>query len=48
MIIHPVPEYVMEQWRALAEQGFDILVGETISRETYEQAVEILENYRSP
>ena len=48
LIIHSVPEYVMEQWRALADQGFDILVGQTISRETYEQAMEILKNYRSP
>ena len=48
LIIHPVPEEIMLQWRALADRGFDMLVGETISREVYEQAVEILEEYRGP
>lgn len=48
LIIHRVPEDIVAQWRALVDQGFDMLVGETISREIYEQAIEILEEYRSP
>lgn len=48
LIIHRVPEYIVAQWRDLVDQGFDMLVGETISREIYEQAVEILEEYRGP
>ena len=48
LTIHRVPDHVVERWRALVDQGFDMLVGETISREIYEQAVEILEEYRSP
>jgi TRAP-type C4-dicarboxylate transport system substrate-binding protein len=48
LIVHRVPEDIVEQWRALVAQGFGMLVGETISREIYEQAVDILEEYRNP
>jgi TRAP-type C4-dicarboxylate transport system substrate-binding protein len=48
LIIHRVPEDIVKQWRALVDDGFEMLVGETISREIYRQAVEILEEYRQP
>jgi TRAP-type C4-dicarboxylate transport system substrate-binding protein len=47
LIIHLVPEDVVEEWQALVHQGFEMIVGDTISREIYEQAAAILEYFRS-
>ena len=47
LVIHPVPDYTLSQWRNMVEKGFELLIGDTISRGIYEQALLILEEYRS-
>ena len=47
LVIHPVPENTLSRWRSMAEKGFGLLIGDTISREIYEQALLILEEYRN-
>ena len=47
LVIHPVPENTLSRWRSMAEKGFGLLIGDTISREIYEQALFILEEYRN-
>jgi hypothetical protein len=48
LIIHSVPEDTVEKWRSLVDEGFEMLVGVTISREIYEQAIEVLRDFRNP
>ena len=47
LVIHPVPDDTLSRWRNMAEKGFGLLIGGTISREIYEQALLILEEYRN-
>jgi TRAP-type C4-dicarboxylate transport system substrate-binding protein len=46
LIIHSVPDDTLEQWRDLVERGFSILIGDTVSREMYEQALKVIAEYR--
>lgn len=48
LIIHPVPEDTVEKWQNIVDQGFAMLIGATISKDIYEQALEILEDFRGP
>jgi TRAP-type C4-dicarboxylate transport system substrate-binding protein len=45
--ISNVPPNVRLQWRALAEQGIQTVVGTTIEPQSYEQVKKHLENYRA-
>ena len=47
LIIHYVTEDNLEKWREVADAGFSMLIGDTISTEIYEQAMAILEEYRN-
>jgi len=47
LVIHPVPENTLSRWRSMAEKGFGLLIGETISLEIYQEALRILEEYRN-
>jgi len=47
LVIHPVAENTLSRWRSMAEKGFGLLVGETISLEIYQEALRILEEYRN-
>ncbi|UCF96923.1 MAG: TRAP transporter substrate-binding protein DctP [Spirochaetaceae bacterium] len=47
LVIHSVTEDTIEQWRNLVDQGFSMLVGDTISPEIYEQTMAILREYRN-
>src|SRR4030042_646352 len=46
LTVHPVPEQVVDRWRALVAEGLPLLVGEAISRGVYEQALAFVEDYR--
>jgi TRAP-type C4-dicarboxylate transport system substrate-binding protein len=47
LVIHRVPEESVEKWRELADVGFSMLIGNTISAEIYQQAMSVLEEYRN-
>ena len=47
LVVHSVPEETLSRWRSMVEKGFGLLIGDTISRELYEQALLILEDYRN-
>ncbi len=47
LIIHSVPDDTIEKWRNIVDRGFSILIGNTISREIYDQALAALEEYRN-
>jgi hypothetical protein len=47
LVIHRVPDDTLSRWRNIVEEGFGLLIGDTISREIYEQARVILEEYRN-
>jgi len=47
LVIHPVAENTLSRWRSMAEKGFGLLIGETISLEIYQEALRILEEYRN-
>ena len=47
LVIHRVPDDTLSRWRNIVEEGFGLLIGDTISREIYEQALLILEDYRN-
>jgi TRAP-type C4-dicarboxylate transport system substrate-binding protein len=46
LVVHRISTDELEKWRELADAGFSMLIGETISPEIYEQAITILEEYR--
>ena len=46
LVIHRLSTDELEKWRTLADLGFSMLIGETISPEIYERATTILEEYR--
>ena len=46
LIVHDVPPAVLEEWESLVEKGFEILIGDVISRDLYEQAKRIISEYR--
>jgi hypothetical protein len=47
LVVHSVPDDTLSRWRNMVEKGFGLLIGGTISREIYEQALLILEEYRN-
>jgi TRAP-type C4-dicarboxylate transport system substrate-binding protein len=47
LVVHSVPDDTLSRWRTMVERGFGLLIGDTISREIYEQALLILEEYRN-
>jgi TRAP-type C4-dicarboxylate transport system substrate-binding protein len=47
LVIHSVSRDTLEEWRDIADTGFSMLIGDTISEEIYEQAMTILEEYRN-
>jgi TRAP-type C4-dicarboxylate transport system substrate-binding protein len=47
LVVHSVPDDTLSRWRTLVERGFGLLIGDTISREIYEQALLVLEEYRN-
>ena len=42
----PVPAEAAAQWRELASSGAGLVIGRSISRESYEWVLGILEEYR--
>jgi TRAP-type C4-dicarboxylate transport system substrate-binding protein len=46
LTVHQVPAEAMQEWEALVETGFDILIGEVISRDLYDEAKQIVAEYR--
>jgi TRAP-type C4-dicarboxylate transport system substrate-binding protein len=46
LIIHEVPPAAQEKWERLVEQGLEILIGDVISRDLYEEARRIVAEYR--
>jgi TRAP-type C4-dicarboxylate transport system substrate-binding protein len=47
LTVHPVPGDAEEEWRATVRKGFELVVGESFRRETYEKIVELIQEYRS-
>jgi TRAP-type C4-dicarboxylate transport system substrate-binding protein len=47
LVIHSVPDYTLSRWRNMVEKAFGLLIGDMISREIYEQALFIIEEYRN-
>ena len=45
--IHHVPPEALRKWEELVDTGFQILVGDVVSRDLYQQAQSILDEYRS-
>jgi len=46
LVIHHVPPAALAEWEQLVDTGFEILIGEVISRDLYEQAKRIVAEYR--
>jgi len=46
LVIHDVPPAAFEEWESLVETGFSILIGDVISRDLYEEAKRIVEEFR--
>jgi len=46
LVIHKVPPAQVREWQQVVENGLKILIDNPISRETYEEARRILEEYR--
>ncbi len=46
LVIHEVPPAALQEWQDLVEKGFGILIGDVISRDLYEQAKQIVSEYR--
>jgi TRAP-type C4-dicarboxylate transport system substrate-binding protein len=46
LAIHAVSPAELKEWEDLVESGFDILIGEVISRDLYEEARRIVAEYR--
>jgi TRAP-type C4-dicarboxylate transport system substrate-binding protein len=46
LVVHDIPQEALEEWEDLVEEGFDILIGDVISRELYEKARGIVAEYR--
>jgi TRAP-type C4-dicarboxylate transport system substrate-binding protein len=47
LIIHSVPDDTLEKWRNIVDRGFSMLIGDTISRDIYDQALAAVEEYRN-
>jgi TRAP-type C4-dicarboxylate transport system substrate-binding protein len=47
LVIHSISQDSLEEWREIADVGFSMLIGDTISAEIYEEAMRILEEYRN-
>ena len=47
LVIHAVSEPDLQKWRSIADRGFSMLIGDTISPEIYQRAIEVLEEYRN-
>lgn len=47
LVINEVPDDAMEEWRELMEQGYDLLVGPSISQEVFEQTLSFRDEYRA-
>ncbi len=47
LIIHEVPPEALTEWEQLVDRGFRILIGDVISRDLYEEARRIVEEYRA-
>ena len=47
LIVHPVPDDAEAEWRGMVQKGFELVVGQSFSRETYERVVELIQEYRS-
>ena len=45
LVIHKVPPAAQKEWEQLVESGFDILIGDVISRDLYEEAKRIVAEY---
>jgi TRAP-type C4-dicarboxylate transport system substrate-binding protein len=46
LVIHDVPPAAQKEWEDLVESGFEILIGDVISRDLYEEAKRIVSEYR--
>ena len=46
LVIHDVPPAAQREWEQLVQSGFDILIGDVISRDLYEEAKRIMSEYR--
>lgn len=47
LVINPVPQDALEEWREVFSEAFDLMVGETFDEDIYEQINDHLEEYRS-
>ena len=46
LVVHPVPGDVEADWRRRVERGFELVVGESFSRETHAMIVGLIREYR--
>jgi TRAP-type C4-dicarboxylate transport system substrate-binding protein len=46
LVVHDVPPAALREWEELVETGFEILIGDVISRDLYEESKRIVSEYR--
>jgi len=46
LVIHEIPPAALQEWESLVEKGFNILIGDVISRDLYEEAKTVVSEYR--